>query len=311
MLGYIGSLNPCTLFCWIPGRIFVSTCPVTEVAKPSITGNPSFTFMKQLLQQISFVSLLVISFASCVNPKKLSKEAIYFQNVTDSSLRASIVNYESVIQKGDILGIKVLTANEASSRLLNQQTVSVAAGSGNATGGSTEASTAYLVDNDGNISFPLVGKVHVAGSTASVITDTLTGLIKPFVTDGIVSLRLINFKITVLGEVLRPGSMAVPNERVTILDAIGLAGDLTPFGRRDNIKVIREVDGRREMGTLDLKNGDIFNSPYYFLRQNDVVYVEMNERKMRNVDQTNLRTFSIILGAITALALIVNTINNF
>ena len=86
--------------------------------------------------------------------------------------------------------------------------------------------------------------------------------------------------------------------------------NLTVFGRRDNIKVIREVNGKREMGVLDLKNGDIFNSPYYYLRQNDIVYVEMNSRKMGNADQTNVRTISIALAAITAVALIVSTINN-
>ena len=265
--------------------------------------------MKKLLQQVSLLALLVISLASCVNTKKLSQEAVYFQNVTDSSLRNSIVNYESIIQKGDILGIKVMTANESSSRIFNQQTMSVATAA-NAASGAADGSSGYLVDNEGNISFPLIGKVHVAGSTASRITDTLTGLIKPILSDAIVSIRLLNFKITVLGEVLKPGSMAIPNERVTILDAIGLAGDLTVFGRRDNIKIIREVNGKREMGILDIKKGDIFDSPYYYLRQNDIVYVEMNNRKMGNADQTNVRTFSIILGAITAIALIVNTINN-
>ena len=265
--------------------------------------------MKKLFQQVLLLALLVISLASCVNTKKLSQEAVYFQNVTDSSLRNSIVNYESIIQKGDILGIKVMTANESSSRIFNQQTMSVATAA-NAASGAADGSSGYLVDNEGNISFPLIGKVHVAGSTASRITDTLAGLIKPILSDAIVSIRLLNFKITVLGEVLKPGSMAIPNERVTILDAIGLAGDLTVFGRRDNIKIIREVNGKREMGILDIKKGDIFDSPYYYLRQNDIVYVEMNNRKMGNADQTNVRTFSIILGAITAIALIVNTINN-
>jgi polysaccharide export outer membrane protein len=166
------------------------------------------------------------------------------------------------------------------------------------------------VDNEGNITFPLLGKIHVAGSTISGMTDSLTNLVKPLVADAIVSIRLLNFKITVLGEVLKPGSMSIPNERVTILDAIGLAGDLTVFGRRDNIKIIREVNGKREMGMLDLKNGDIFNSPYYYLRQNDIIYVEMNNRKMGNADQTNVRTISIVLASITAVALIISTINN-
>src|SRR6478609_4842239 len=129
--------------------------------------------MKQLFQQISVIFLLVLALTSCVSSKKLSQEAIYFQKVTDSSLRASVVNYESVIQKGDLLAIKVMTANEASSRLLNQQTVSATSASTSATGGSSESSSGYLVDTDGNISFPLLGKVHVSGSTVPVITDSL------------------------------------------------------------------------------------------------------------------------------------------
>jgi polysaccharide biosynthesis/export protein len=267
--------------------------------------------MKQLLQQISVLILSALAVTSCVSSKKLSQEAIYFQKVTDSSLRASVVNYQSIVQNGDILGIRIMTANEASSRLLNQQTVPVSsAGSSTPGASSNESSTGYLVDTEGNISFPLIGKVHVSGSSVSAITDTLNRLIKRYVDDGNVSIRLLNFKITVLGEVLKPGAMSVPGDRVTILDAIGLAGDLSVFGRRDNIKVIREVNGKREMGTLNLQSGDIFSSPYYYLRQNDVVYVEMNERKMKNVDQTNFRTVSILLAAVTTIVLIVNTINN-
>src|SRR6478752_2863272 len=133
--------------------------------------------MKQLFQQISVFFLLVIALTSCVSSKKLSQDAIYFQHVTDSSLRASVVNYESVIQKGDILGIRVMTANETSSRVLNQQTVSVTSTGTTASGGSNEASSGYLVDTEGDISVPLLGKVHVSGSTVPAITDTLTRLV--------------------------------------------------------------------------------------------------------------------------------------
>jgi len=266
--------------------------------------------MKQPVQRNLLIALSIVLLSSCVNSKKLSQEAIYFQSVTDSSLRQTVVNYQSVIQKGDILGIRVLTANESSSKLFNQQTVSISGSASPGSGTYSEPPVGYLVDNGGNITFPLIGKLHVAGLTITAITDTLSARVKPFVTDGIVSLRLMNFKITVLGEVLRPGTMAVPNERVTILDAIGLAGDLSIFGRRDNIKVIREVNGKRELGVLNLKSGDIFNSPYYYLQQNDVVYVEMTNRKMANFDQSTVRNVSLGLAAISALAIIINTLNN-
>lgn len=266
------------------------------------------------MKYCTLLLLLTIVFTSCVDTKKLARDAVYFQSVTDSSLRQSVTEYQTTIQKGDILSISVSTANESSARLLNMQTIPV---SGSASAGSLPADGAvslsgggYLVDNEGNIIFPVIGKVHVGGLNRSTVSDTITSRIRPLVSDAIVAVRLVNFKITVLGEVLRPGNMSVPTDRVSILDALGLAGDLTSFARRDNIKVIREVNGKREMGVLNLRTGDIFNSPYFYLKQNDVVYVEMTDRKMANVDQASFRNISIGLGVITALALVVTTISN-
>jgi polysaccharide export outer membrane protein len=121
--------------------------------------------------------------------------------------------------------------------------------------------------------------------------------------------RLTNYRITILGEVAKPGTFVIPNERVTILDAIGLAGDLTIYGKRNNIRVIRQTDEGKQTGTVDINSGDIFGSPYYFLRQNDVVYVEMNERKIPSADQTTYRSLGVILGVVSALGVIVSIIN--
>lgn len=257
---------------------------------------------------------IVFSFlmTSCVSNKKLTEQSIYFKNVNDSVLKKTVVHYEPRIQKGDILYIVVNTANESSALLLNQPNfygASSSAGASSSSSGNT--TTGYLVDDNGDIVFPIIGKLNVAGMTKAALTDTITSKVKQVAVDAIVSVRLLNYRVTVLGEVAKPGTYSIPSERVTILDAIGLAGDLTVFGKRNNIKVMRETDGKREMGTLNLNDGDIFSSPYYFLRQNDIVYVEMNSRKMPNADQTNVRNLSLGLGIISAVSLIITTITRF
>jgi polysaccharide biosynthesis/export protein len=141
------------------------------------------------------------------------------------------------------------------------------------------------------------------------LTDTLTAQLRRYIDSANVTVRLTNYRITILGEVAKPGTFVIPNERVTILDAIGLAGDLTIYGKRNNIRVIRQTDEGKQTGTVDINSGDIFGSPYYFLRQNDVVYVEMNERKIPSADQTTYRSLGVILGVVSALGVIVSIIN--
>lgn len=251
----------------------------------------------------------MLFFYSCTSYKDLTKNAVYFQNTSDSLLKASTIDYTSRIQKGDILYIAVNTANEESSKLFNQQ--NFYAGSTTPTGAAASSNAVgYLVDDRGQIAFPFVGSINVAGLSKTEFADTLTNKVKQYVSDAIVSVRVLNYKVTVLGEVTRPGSYSIPSERVSVLDALGLAGDLTIFGRRDNVKIIREVNGERSIGELNLAKGDIFSSPYYYLQQNDVVYVELNDRKMKNADQANMRNVSIALGVISAVALIVTTITN-
>ncbi len=150
-----------------------------------------------------------------------------------------------------------------------------------------------------------------AGLSKTLLTDNLNKGIKQYVDSAIVTIRLLNYRVTILGEVTRPGTYSIPSERVTILDAIGLAGDLNIYGRRDNIKVIRTVNGVREMGTLNLNTGNIFNSPYFYLRQNDFVYVEMNDRKIPNTDQANIGNVSLALGIISAVSVVLSAINVF
>jgi len=250
-------------------------------------------------------------FASCVSQKAQTEKALYFRNISDSLLMKRSINYEQVFQVGDILSIGVITPNENSSRLFNQTFRSAQTGSSATEGeNGVNAGQGYLIDEKGTIAFPYLGHLQAAGFTRMELTDLITKKLQHYIDSAIVSIRLVNYRITVLGEVMKPGTYSIPSERVSVLDAIGLAGDLTVYGRRNNIRIIRTADdGSRQTAILDLNKGDIFDSPYFYLRQNDILYIEMNDRKIPNTDQASLRNVSIALGLISALGVIISTIN--
>lgn len=257
-----------------------------------------------------FVVLVIAGsvFLSCNTSKKLTEQSIYFKNISDSMLQKAALEYEPILQKGDILSIVVITPNENSSKLFNRPNTTETSVSSDGTAGGQRGG-GYLVDEKGNISIPYLGYVTAAGRTRMQLTDTLTTQLRRYIDSANVTVRLTNYRITILGEVAKPGTFVIPNERVTILDAIGLAGDLTVYGKRNNIRVIRQTEEGKQTGTIDINSGDIFGSPYYFLRQNDIVYVEMNERKIPSTDQTTYRSLGIILGVVSALGVIVSIIN--
>lgn len=252
------------------------------------------------------LSGIILLICSCGANKKLTEQAIYFKNLNDSMLGAMSSPKETVFQKGDILTISFSTANQSSAKLFNQVPIT-----SEATDEASAKGSNFLVGSDGNIILPVIGVVKAEGLTKSALTKLLTEKARLSAEDVIVSIWLQNYKITVLGEVAKPSSYTIPNERVSVLDVIGLAGDLTPFGRRDNIRIIRQNGETRETGTLNLNDGNIFQSPYFYLQQNDIVYVEMNDRKMNNVDQTGMRNLSIIVGILSAISVIAVTISRF
>ena len=139
----------------------------------------------------------------------------------------------------------------------------------------------YLVDNDGNINFPVLGELHVGG-----LTKKATEKLKPYITETpIVTVRMVNYKISVIGEVARPGTFTISNEKVNILEALAMAGDMTVYGLRDDVKLIREnANGKQEIIPLDLNKAETILSPYYYLQQNDIIYVTPNKAKARNSD---------------------------
>lgn len=140
----------------------------------------------------------------------------------------------------------------------------------------------YLIDAEGQINFPVLGKLKAAGMSTQQLRDTLTARVAKFVQSPIINVRLLNFRFSVMGEVGKAGAYSIPNEKVNILQALSMAGDISTYGNRKNVLVIREKDGLRTFGHLDLHKRDVFNSPYYYLMQNDVVYVEPLPAKVGN-----------------------------
>lgn len=259
--------------------------------------------MRYNLVSLFLLSIGVMVLTSCSSTKKSYQQTLYFKAITDSLEKRVPIEFEQRFQPGDILYIGVITPNEKMSAILNQPvSITTTASSGGPIG--------YLVENDSTIAFPLLGRLRVAGQTKSGMTKDLTEKLRIYVDSPIVTVRLMNYRITMLGELNRPGTITIPNERVSILDAIGLAGDLTIYGIRDSIRVIRQNEGKVESGTINLNSGDFFNSPYYYLKQNDIVYVKMQKRKLAATDQVALRNISISIGILSAVAVLANAIIN-
>ena len=147
----------------------------------------------------------------------------------------------------------------------------------------------YLVDNDGNINFPVLGELHLGGLTKKATEQMIVEKLKPYITEApIVTVRMVNYKISVIGEVARPGTFTISNEKVNVLEALAMAGDMTVYGLRDDVKLIREnANGKQEIIPLDLNKAETILSPYYYLQQNDIIYVTPNKAKARNSDVGN------------------------
>ena len=248
-------------------------------------------------------SLLVLSaylFSSCGTQKKIPP--YYLQDATDTTIKGDIAVPELRIQKNDLLSIQVYSATTRPEidALYNLPTA--------APGAPGQTVTGFLVDGNGNIEYPRLGSIRAEGLTkqelASAIRNKLTAPVE-LLRDPTVIIRFMNYKITVIGNVTREGLVTSPGEKITILEAIGMAGGITDFGKKDRVKVIRETDGRRTMGYVDLSSDSLFTSPYYNLVQNDVIIVEPTKQKARMVDQTLAQQrISLALSIITTATLI-------
>ncbi len=219
----------------------------------------------------------------------------------------AIDNYQPiVIQTNDILHIRLSSSNEVAAQPFQMQGNGLAAGGGNNTQGLLI--NGYLVSLEGTINYPTIGAVKLGGLTTQEAKEALLEKLRPYFTEEpIIDVRLLNFNVSVNGEVNQPGTFTIPNERVTVLEAINLAGDFTSYSRRDSIMIIREDGKNRTFGYVDFNSPAIFRSPYFYLRQNDVVYVQPLRHKVVTVQDPLTRAFAWISAA-TGIAAFVITI---
>lgn len=223
----------------------------------------------KILKYIKLV-LLIFFVVSCAS----RKDVIYLQDLS-GNLNKEIKFIAPVFNIDDRLTINISSINPEAARPFNLYITSFNTGGVNAVGNQQQQS--YLVDQNGEISFPQLGKLKVSGKTRIELESFLEEKLKPFLPDVKANVQLVNFRISVLGEVKKPGEFIVNRDKISILQAIGLAGDLTIHGKRDTIKVLRNENGKITNYNIDLRSSDFFNSPAYYLKQNDVVYVSPNK----------------------------------
>lgn len=226
---------------------------------------------KKLVLFLSFLFIL----SSCANKKKV----LYLYNNNGASAESS-VRYENTLQPDDNLQITVTAAQPELANDFNLMYL---------TARSTESTSAvnntlytYLIDQQGNIDFPVLGKIKLSGLTRTEAEDKIKDLLKSYIADPGVNLRVVNFEVSVMGEVTRPGVQNVVGDRITILEALSFAGDLTIYGQRENVSVIREKDGVKTITEVNLTDANLINSPVYYLAHNDVVYVKPNKTKINS-----------------------------
>ncbi len=258
---------------------------------------------KQYLKIFLFLSFLFV-ITSCVNQKQIA----YFQKGANQSDTIAIAKaYVPKIQPGDILAITVGSLNPLASSFFNPYSTTPV-GSDNSTGAASvsaqSSAPGFLVDSAGTIELPLVGTVKIAGLNTSSARDTIKRRLKFWLKEPTVNVRFLNYKISVMGEVARPSVYIIPNERITIPEALSMAGDITIFGKRENVLVIRDDNGKKIFGRVNLTSREVYSSPYYYLHANDIVYVEPGKGKVAQTDKI-YQILPVILSALSLISIIV------
>jgi len=247
--------------------------------------------LKHTYFRLSLIVYALILCFSCTNKKNL----IYFQgNLSNNETNKS---YTPTLKPDDVLSISVMSLDEIAAKPFNLPTIGINPAIGGYIQGAPSP-PGYLIDADGNIDFPVVGKIKIGGLTRQAAIDFLKEQLKPYLSNPTIIVRILNYKITVLGEVRNPGTFTIPNERITLPEALGIAGDLNITGLRKNVLVIRESDGKRTETLVDLTSKELFSSPVFYLQQNDVVYVEPNRAK-RNSSVVNTSNVSLVISVIS------------
>ena len=217
--------------------------------------------------------MAIVGLISCAAPEKM----IYFQHDESGSNKNPDIRQLVRLKPGDLLEITVSSLDVEAATPFNLSALNPGGSGGNTQG---KESVGFLIDSKGTIEFPVIGSVEVGGKTRIEAMNYLKGLLVPYLNDAIVNIRIANFRITVLGEVNRPGTYVVESDNLTLPQAIGLAGDLAITGIRTNVLVIREIEGQETFTHVNLTSKDLFKSPVYYLHQNDIVYVEPNRSRL-------------------------------
>jgi len=238
------------------------------------------------------------------------RDLAYFSDIPEQKVyKEKITNsIEPTIQADDILGITVSSSNPESNMLFNNagggRSVARTAG-GAMTYEENAVNAGYLVDPNGYIDFPVLGRIKLGGMTKPEAKKILNSELSKLVMDPSVNIRFLNFRVTVIGEVKNPSTFTIPSEKINILEALGLAGDMTPYGMRSNVLLIREEEGVRTLSRINLNSKEVLNSPNFYLRQNDVIYVEPNKTKEAQAT-TNTRILTYLLAATSVITLVIS-----
>lgn len=254
-----------------------------------------------------FILLTVIIgvFSSCTSQKSVT----YFNNLSANDTSAINKIFHSapvaVICRGDMLGITVSALEPEAALPFNLYYGSYMS-SGNTQVYKRQTMHGYLVDNEGNITMPILGKVNLLNKNREQAVVAIQEKLKPYLKDATVTLYFQNFRVNILGEVSHPGQYFVDNERVSVLDALALAGDMTIYAKRNNLLLIRENNGKLEFARINMNDDELFRSPYYYLQQNDIIYIESNNSKM--VGSQNIGLYLMSVGTVAALASAVTAI---
>lgn len=247
------------------------------------------------------LAFVVLFLASC----SVSRKTVYFNDLpaTERFEWEAAAFTEPVIQKDDILAINIQTVDPTNTSAVNQGTTMQLFGASSSSGMGNQQVSGFLVDKNGNVNIPMLGEIKVAGLTTHQARELITQKVATYYKDPTVQVRFANYKFTVLGEVAKPATYTVQNEKVTLLDALGLAGDLTIYGRRDNVLLIRDLDGKKEFIRFDLNSATMFESPYFYLKQNDVIYVEPGKGRAASAESPRWQFYSMIASFISVAVL--------
>lgn len=249
------------------------------------------------------ITILTVLFVSCASRDKI----VYYQDIKNLS-NSEKTSYDPFLKPDDLLMIFISAPDPEVAAPFNLSTISLA---GNISSGFSNVENSggpiryqtYLIDNNGYIQFPIIGNIKLGGLSREMALESIKTSLKKYIQEPIVNLRILNYKITVQGEVMRPGTFNILTERITLPEAISMAGDMTIYGKRDNVLVIREIDGKKTSVFVDMTKSDFINSPYYYLSQNDLVVVEPNKTKINSsVVGPNV---SVIISSLSLLITVV------